>query len=149
MAYGRHPAPSYVSSRSADIILSEIRPTKIKPETLLSINVLLDELLWLVLGSARSLTPPRLKSSFNKILATNLGKAAILEAEVELRAYKDRANGAALSDDEFKPDEFPLQAIFEVRRTPCPIADLVVFETNTNFRPSDDLAVTRKVRSPL
>ncbi|KAG8736335.1 hypothetical protein FRC12_017672, partial [Ceratobasidium sp. 428] len=83
--------PAYVSARSADEILSTIRPTKIKAESLRSLNIFLDELLWLILHSARSLATNRLKAGLLQIMPSALGKDAILEAEVELRTYKMRS----------------------------------------------------------
>jgi hypothetical protein len=80
----------YISSHSADVILSEIRPIKLHVEALRSINVLLDEFLYSVLNAARSLSTDKLRAGLLKVLPTSLGKDALLEAEVELRAYWDR-----------------------------------------------------------
>lgn len=81
-------------------------------------NVFLDELLWLVLSSARSFSTDRLKTGLNKALPTALGKEALLEAEVELRAYWEKAGAALYKAIEATPvpppSEFPLQAAFEV-----------------------------------
>jgi hypothetical protein len=114
---GHHPPPpNYLSARSADVVLSEVRPTRLKSEALRSINVLLDELLWLILGYARSFSTDRLRSGLLKTLPTALGKDALLEAEVELRAYLDRkAPVAPLPTDEIAIANFPLQPAFEVR----------------------------------
>jgi hypothetical protein len=109
------PPPSYLSARSADVILSEVRPTRIKTEALRSVNVLLDELLWLILGCARSFSPDRLRTGLLKVLPTVLGKDALLEAEVELRAYIERNPPALpLATDEATIQKFPLQQAFEV-----------------------------------
>lgn len=108
-------APCYLSARSADVILSEVRPTRIKTEALRSVNVLLDELLWLILGCARSFSPDRLRTGLLKVLPTALGKDALLEAEVELRAYIERNPPASpLPTDEAAIQKFPLQQAFEV-----------------------------------
>jgi len=113
-----------LSLNSADIILSEIRPTKIKPEALGSVNLLIDEVLWLILNSARSLATERLsRDGLLRILPTTLGKEALLEAEIELKAYWDRTDpigrGASVEQAP-KSTEFPLQAAFEVRKGGCP-----------------------------
>lgn len=110
-------APNYLSSRSSEVILSDIRPTKIKPETLRAINNLLDELLLLVLSTARSIATEKLKTGLLKVLPTALGKDAILEAEIELRAYQERTAPAdpSASPDSSSPKDFPLQPVFEVR----------------------------------
>ena len=113
-------APSYLSSPKAELCLSELRPTKIRTEALICINVFLDELLWLVLSSARSFNTERLRIGLLKALPTTLGKEALLEAEVELRAYWDKTGHTLLKAIEVTPapssSEFPLQAAFEVRR---------------------------------
>lgn len=108
-------APNYVSARSADVILSEVRPTRMKSEALRSLNVLLDELLWLILGSARSFSTERLKVGLIRVLPTILGKNALLEAEVELRAYLDRNPSAPVVPvDDLSMQRFPFQTAFEV-----------------------------------
>ena len=108
-------APQYLSSRSADVILSEIRPTRLKSDALIFINAFLDELLWLILNSARSLAPQRLKAGLLRVLPTPLGKEALLEAELELRAYSERtAPTSPQPTDEQTLQDFPLQAAFDV-----------------------------------
>jgi len=112
---------NYLSQRSADVILSEIRPTKLAPEAVRSINVFLDELLWSILSSARSFSTDRLKSALGKILPSSLGKDAVLEAEMELKSYLERTastNGATKPYTENVQD-FPLHAAFELLRLKC------------------------------
>ncbi|KAJ7098695.1 hypothetical protein B0H15DRAFT_901252 [Mycena belliarum] len=109
--------PSYISSHSADVILSDIRPIKLKLEALRSINVLLDEFLFNILGTARSLSTDKLRVSLLSILPTSLGKEALLEAEVELRAYWDRTARPAVPEDDSRT--FHLQWAFELLRLKC------------------------------
>lgn len=87
------PPPSYISSRSADVILSDVRPTKLAPNALLCINAFLDELLHTVLSAACALSTTQLRAGLHKVLPTTLGKEAVLEAELELRAYRERTGG--------------------------------------------------------
>lgn len=98
------------------MILSDVRPTSITPDALRAVNILLDELLWLGLAHARSLEISRLKSGVLKAIPTQLGKDAILEAEIEIRAYRDktqiRLRGARSADD--ANAAFPLQEAFDV-----------------------------------
>ena len=108
-------APTFLSARSADVILSEIRPTKLNSEAWRSINVLLDELLWLILSAARSFSTESIKSGLLKVLPTPLGKEALLEAEVELRAYWERTATSTPSRSYMENVlEFPLQPAYEV-----------------------------------
>ncbi|KAJ7265494.1 hypothetical protein B0H12DRAFT_200736 [Mycena haematopus] len=109
--------PSYISSHSADVILSDIRPIKLKLEGLRSINVLLDEFLFNILNVSRSLSTDKLRASLLAVLPTSLGKEALLEAEVELRAYWDRTPRPAVQDDDAQT--FNLQWAFELLRLKC------------------------------
>ncbi|KAJ3788151.1 hypothetical protein GGU11DRAFT_742543 [Lentinula aff. detonsa] len=111
--------PSYISSHSADVILSDIRPIKLKIEGLRCINVFLDEFLYGILNAAHSLTTDKLRAGLLNVLPTALGKEALLEAEVELRAYWDRtkpSKGGAVEDD---TGSFNLQWAFELLRLKC------------------------------
>ncbi|GLB34110.1 hypothetical protein LshimejAT787_0109940 [Lyophyllum shimeji] len=111
--------PSYISSHSADVILSDIRPIKLKIEALHAINVLLDEFLHSILSNACSLSTDKLRASLLSLLPTTLGKEALLEAEVELRAYWDRTapGDVAVLEDDSKT--FHLQWAFELLRLKC------------------------------
>ena len=104
--------PSYISSHSADVILSDIRPTKLKPDALRAINILLDEFLYKILSISGSLATDKLKASLLDSLPTNLGKEALLEAEVELRAYWERTESRVQTEDDSRT--FHLQWAFEV-----------------------------------
>ncbi|KAJ3985758.1 hypothetical protein F5890DRAFT_1508207 [Lentinula detonsa] len=111
--------PFYISSHSADVILSDIRPIKLKIEGLRCINVFLDEFLYGILNAAHSLTTDKLRAGLLSVLPTALGKEALLEAEVELRAYWDRtkpSKGGAVEDD---TGSFNLQWAFELLRLKC------------------------------
>ncbi|KAG6828655.1 hypothetical protein H0H92_007124 [Tricholoma furcatifolium] len=110
-------SPSYISGHSADVILSEIRPIKLKIEALQSINVLLDEFLFSILKNSGSLLTDNLRASLLSLLPTTLGKEALLEAEVELRAYWDREACTAVLEDDSKG--FHLQWTFELLRMKC------------------------------
>ena len=105
--------PNYISAHSADVILSDIRPVRLKPEALGAINVLLDEFLHIILTTSRSLSTEKLRSSLLTVLPTSLGKEALLEAEVELRAYWERTTSRATLEDDSRT--FHLQWSFEVR----------------------------------
>ncbi|KAG8745549.1 hypothetical protein FRC10_007727 [Ceratobasidium sp. 414] len=111
--------PAYVSARSADEILSAIRPAKMGAESLRSLNIFLDELLWLILHSARSLATNRLKAGLLQVMSSKLGKDAILEAEVELRTYKMRSPTPVVDEPGIRQPDFPLQPTFELLRQKC------------------------------
>lgn len=103
-------------AKAADVILSDVRPTSIVPDALRAINILLDELLWLILAHARSLDTSRLKSGVLKSISTQLGKDAVLEAEIEIRAYRDKTQSRPRTgrpaDDVLT--SFPLPEAFDV-----------------------------------
>lgn len=109
-------APNFISLRSAEVILSEVRPVKLNVDALRCVNVFLDELLFDILNTARSLQTERLRDGLLKVLPTSLGKSALLEASVELRAYYERTK-AAPTEDDIKADKqaFNVQWAFEVR----------------------------------
>ncbi|KAF9450949.1 hypothetical protein P691DRAFT_757736 [Macrolepiota fuliginosa MF-IS2] len=113
--------PSYISSQSADVILSDVRPFKLKTEALHAINALLDEFLYNILNTAGSLLTDRLRAGLLGLLPTSLGKEALLEAEVELRAYWDRTNGEGAQVSPLEDDSrtFYLQWSFELLRLKC------------------------------
>lgn len=108
------PGPSYLSSRSADVILSDVRPIKLAIEALQALNVLLDELLYTILSEAQSLAPDKLKASLLKVIPAALGKEALLEAEVELQSYTERKSPPPTSGSSTGA-QFSLQWSFEVR----------------------------------
>jgi len=120
---GTATGPTYISSRSADVILSDVRPIKLAYEALQAVNVLLDELLYTILGVARSLFTDNLKTALLKVLPTNLGKEALLEAEVELKAYWERTttstSGMGNLTGKNGGPSFDLQWSFELLRLKC------------------------------
>ncbi|KAI0082548.1 hypothetical protein K474DRAFT_1655346 [Panus rudis PR-1116 ss-1] len=111
--------PNYISSRSADVILSDVRPIKLKLDALRSINVLLDEFLYNLLGAAGSIATEKLKTSLLRILPTGLGKEAVLEAELELKAYWERNPSSASRYAGDTGHDFDLQWSFELLRLKC------------------------------
>ncbi|KAK7696149.1 hypothetical protein QCA50_000800 [Cerrena zonata] len=111
--------PNYISSRSADVILSDVRPIKLKLDALRSINVLLDEFLYNLLNAAKSITTDKLKTNLIKILPTTLGKDAILEAELELKAYWERTTSPSARNAGDSSHDFDLTWSFELLRLKC------------------------------
>ncbi|CCM03353.1 uncharacterized protein FIBRA_05482 [Fibroporia radiculosa] len=125
---GVNAGPVYISARSADVILSDVRPIKLAYEALQAVNVLLDELLYSIISAARSVATDRLKTALLKLVPTSLGKEALLEAEVEMKAYWERtvpltptsvATGSASGSEAAREDEFDLQWNFELLRLKC------------------------------
>ncbi|KAF9238806.1 hypothetical protein BU15DRAFT_75030 [Melanogaster broomeanus] len=96
-----HKSPCYISARSADVILSDIRPTNLSSDALNSVNALLDELLHSV--------------------THNVGKEAVLEAEMELRAYWERTGAPGAGSSQVITDDasFDLKWVFELLRLNC------------------------------
>ena len=124
--------PSYVAAQSADVILSDVRPIRLKVEALKAINALLDEFLFNILKSANSLSTDRLKASLLELLPTSLGKEALLEAEVELRAYYERIGTGAVSSLSDDSKTFNFQFAFEVR---CSVVISCSLKPTTMLRP--------------
>ncbi|PPQ83130.1 hypothetical protein CVT25_003707, partial [Psilocybe cyanescens] len=109
--------PSYISAHSADVILSDIRPIKLKAEALRTINALLDEFLSKILNTSCSLATDKLRASLLALLPTSLGKEALLEAEVELRAYWERTDVKVSAEDDSRM--FHHEWAFELLRQKC------------------------------
>lgn len=108
-------APNFISLRSAEVILSEVRPVKLNVDALRCVNVFLDELLFNILNAARSLQTDRLRDGLLKVLPTSLGKSALLEANVELRAYWERTKTTPTEADiQADNQNFNVQWAFEV-----------------------------------
>lgn len=79
-----------------------------------SINTFLDEFLWNILETANSLVTDRIKAGVLKILPTSLGKAALLEGELELKGYWERTAPSARANDK---QDFCLAWSYEVPST--------------------------------
>ncbi|KAH9965988.1 hypothetical protein BC827DRAFT_1265066 [Russula dissimulans] len=85
-------SPMYISAHSAETILSDFRPLKLQADALSFLNLLLDDILANIITSSRSILTDRLKTGLLKTVPTMIGKDALLEAEMELRAYWQRPN---------------------------------------------------------
>ena len=92
-------SPTYLSSRSANALISDLRPTQLHPQALQHLNLLLDELVVLLLKSARSLNTEQIKhEALTSVFggetgARGLGRTAVSEAEIELRSWMAAKDG--------------------------------------------------------
>lgn len=130
--------PSYISSRSANSLISFSRPTRIQAITLDNLNKILDELLLLILTSAKSLATDRIKSDgILKVLGGQSGsgsgagallaKNAVLEAELELRSYLEGQRkeggkmplGLSATSRWDGTEGFPVQSAYKTLRIRC------------------------------
>ena len=109
--------PMYISARSAEVILSDFRPLKLQTDALIFLNLLLDDILANIITSSRSILTDRLKTGLLKTIPTTIGKDALLEAEMELRAYWQRPNAIKPSASQASASEcnFSLPSMIEVR----------------------------------
>lgn len=108
--------PMYISPHSAEAILSDFRPLKLQTDALTFLNLFLDNILANILSSARSILTDRLKTGLLKTVPTTIGKDALLEAEMELRAYWQRPNAIKPSASQASASEhnFSLPSMIEV-----------------------------------
>ncbi|KAI9507028.1 hypothetical protein F5148DRAFT_1208967 [Russula earlei] len=115
------PNPMYISAHSAEAILSDFRPLKLQTDTLTFLNLLLDHILANVITSSRSILTDRLKSALLKTIPTTIGKDALLEAEMELRAYWQRPNAVKPSASQVSASEygFSIPSMIELMRLKC------------------------------
>ena len=92
----------FLSSTSANAIVSDLRPTSVSSPALHHVNLFLDELLTSLISSAQSINPSDLratgvpavfsgdKSAGESTGPRSLGRAAVGEAEMELRSWFDQ-----------------------------------------------------------
>lgn len=111
----------YISPHSAEAILSDFRPLKLQTDALTFLNLFLDDILANIIASARSLLTDRLKTGLLKSVPTTIGKDALLEAEMELRAYWQRPNAVKPSASQVSASEhnFFLPSMIELMRLKC------------------------------
>ncbi|KAI0004969.1 hypothetical protein BJV74DRAFT_316414 [Russula compacta] len=111
----------YVSAHSAETILSDFRPLKLQADTLTFLNLLLDDILANIITSSRSILTDRLKTGLLKTIPTTIGKDALLEAEMELRAYWQRPNAIKPTPSQVSAAEysFSLPSMIELMRLKC------------------------------
>jgi hypothetical protein len=106
-----------VSATSANALLSDLRPTTLAPQALEYINLMLDELLVGIVTAAESLNLTDLRTrgvpsalsegerGFRNPAALGaLGRAAVGEAEVEIRSWYDSHPTAQKDVSGFPPD---------------------------------------------
>jgi hypothetical protein len=108
----------YLSSSSANALISELRPTTLAQPALDHINQLLDELLCSLVTSSSSLNPNHLRLhgipsvfSSDKTEGSGqstglraLGRSAVGEAELELRSWYEGHPESKGSNGGFQPD---------------------------------------------
>lgn len=148
------PIPAYVSSRSANALISELSPTVLAPDALLHLNLVLDELLGSLVSAAQSIAPDDIKTkAIGKVFANvnltrtvnspvlpsspkprtlrtrrhpsqthfravstslqvtkdaaalALGREAVNEAELEVKAWRDGRRAEGREDDGFATDQ--------------------------------------------
>ncbi|KAL1405288.1 hypothetical protein Q8F55_008915 [Vanrija albida] len=131
----------FVSATSANAIISELRPTILSSSALGHVNAILDEVLVSIVEASDSLNPADLRTKgFPAVFAETasehatvgaLGRAAIGEAEVEIRSWYEahpsardgfrgfspRGHGRGLTEEaERKKTPFPLAEAIELMR---------------------------------
>ncbi|CAG8738397.1 4272_t:CDS:2, partial [Acaulospora morrowiae] len=109
----------YISQRAANSIIVDVAPYRISSEALLAINIFLDEFLYFLVDSSRSLDLVRIKQAIGQVLPTNLGKNAVQEAELELKTYVESGNYDNTQERTIEINPFPLQKVFEQFRVKC------------------------------
>ncbi|KAG0069632.1 hypothetical protein BGZ89_002446, partial [Linnemannia elongata] len=121
----------YIAQKFANAILADTSSYIISPDGLQALNAFLDELLFILVDTAKGLETTRIKSAVYQIFPTALGKNAIVEAELEAKHYidmggKDTNNhlgnsGQSATSSLFNADsdETRVEQVFEQFRTKC------------------------------
>ncbi|KAF9582070.1 hypothetical protein BGW38_000702 [Lunasporangiospora selenospora] len=121
----------YIAQKFANAILSDASSYIVSNDGLQALNAFLDELLFILIDSAKGLETSRIKAAVYQIFPTALGKNAIVEAELEAKSYidmggKDTHNhmsntGLSGTSNMFNAnsDETRVEQVFEQFRTKC------------------------------
>ncbi|KAF9909236.1 hypothetical protein EC991_008873 [Linnemannia zychae] len=121
----------YIAQKFANAILADASSYIISTDGLQALNAFLDELLFILVDTAKGLETTRIKSAVYQIFPTALGKNAIVEAELEAKSYidmggKDTSNhlgnsGQSATSSLFNADsdETCVEQVFEQFRTKC------------------------------
>ncbi|KAG0381023.1 hypothetical protein BGX24_000615 [Mortierella sp. AD032] len=121
----------YIAQKFANAILADASSYIISTDGLQALNAFLDELLFILVDTAKGLETTRIKSAVYQIFPTALGKNAIVEAELEAKSYidmggKDTSNhlgnsGQSATSSLFNADsdETRVEQVFEQFRTKC------------------------------
>ncbi|KAL1915403.1 uncharacterized protein VTP21DRAFT_6861 [Calcarisporiella thermophila] len=113
----------YITPNAANAIISQVGDYRISSDALRAINTLLDELLYSLLVTTRSLDLTRIKQAVTQLLPNSLGKNAVVEAELEMKDHLDSGApvdyaGLARTRD-LHPHAFPLDQTYSVLRRKC------------------------------
>ncbi|KAG0018414.1 hypothetical protein BGZ82_000449 [Podila clonocystis] len=121
----------YIAQKFANAILADTSSYIISTDGLQAINAFLDELLFILIDTAKGLETSRIKSAVYQTFPTALGKNAIVEAELEAKSYldmggKDTSNhmsnsGQSTTSSMFNADsdESRVEEVFEQFRAKC------------------------------
>ncbi|KAG0294135.1 hypothetical protein BGZ98_001886 [Dissophora globulifera] len=118
----------YIAQKFANAILADASPYVISTDGLQALNAFLDELLFILIDTAKGLETNRIKASVYQTFPTALGKNSIVEAELEAKSYVDmggkdtRGNmGDAGTSAIFNADsdETRVEQVFEQFRAKC------------------------------
>ena len=121
----------YIAQKFANAILADTSSYIISTDGLQALNAFIDELLFILVDTAKGLETTRIKSAVYQIFPTALGKNAIVEAELEAKKYidgggKDTSNhlgnsGQSATSSLFnaESDETRVEQVFEQFRTKC------------------------------
>ncbi|KAF9343828.1 hypothetical protein BGX34_006332, partial [Mortierella sp. NVP85] len=119
----------YIAQKFANAILADASPYVISPDGLQALNAFLDELLFILVDTAKGLETTRIKAAVYQTFPTALGKNAIVEAELEAKSYIDmggkdtvnnqgpgQSNASVFNADS---DESRVEQVFEQFRAKC------------------------------
>ncbi|KAI1318497.1 hypothetical protein EDD11_006379 [Mortierella claussenii] len=121
----------YIAQKFANAILADASPYVISTDGLQALNAFLDELLFILIDTAKGLETSRIKAAVYQTFPTALGKNAIVEAELEAKSYidmggKDTSNhmgssGQSGTSSIFNADsdETRVEQVFEQFRAKC------------------------------
>ena len=118
-----NPRPAYIAPGAAEnLVATELdRPAVISDTAVELVNGFLDQILYALLGIARSTSLPALRIAVPKLLKPRLGQAAVSIAEEDLREMADDGNSDFENAQEHTsgPSDFDLELIWNLARLRC------------------------------
>ncbi|KAF9199542.1 hypothetical protein BGZ49_010318 [Haplosporangium sp. Z 27] len=121
----------YIAQKFANAILADFSPYVISTDGLQALNAFLDELLFILIDTAKGLETNRIKAAVYQTFPTALGKDSIVESELEAKSYIDMGgkdtnnhmsnNGLSGTSSMFNADsdETRVEQVFEQFRAKC------------------------------
>jgi hypothetical protein len=118
------PSPAFVAGAEASqLVSSEVDDSvNVKEQALALLNSFLDQILFNIISTARSVQLGRLRDAVPLVLKPRLGKAALNAADEELKEYLNEGDDDILRGNDLAPElrtDFDLELAWKLARLRC------------------------------